>query len=197
MTPVVLASQSASRAAILSAAGVEFAKIGSDVDEEALKQTLLTEGRGPKEIAEALGEAKALAVSRTTPGLIIGADQTLDLDGRLYDKAESIAVARERLLALRGRTHQLHGGVTVAEAGRVLWRYGESSSLTMRAFSDAFLEAYLARHGQAVLSSVGCYHLEGAGAQLFDRIDGDYFAILGLPLLPLLAFLREQGAIAA
>jgi septum formation protein len=196
MTPVVLASQSQSRAAILSAAGVGFTKVSSGVDEDVIKQRMLAQGEGPKRIAEALGEAKALAVSRITPGLVIGADQTLDLDGTLFDKAESLDEARERLVALRGLTHQLHGGIAAAEGGEIVWRHTESSTLTMRDFSDGFLEAYLAKHGEAVLSSVGCYHLEGAGAQLFERIEGDYFAILGLPLLPVLALLRARGAIA-
>ncbi len=197
MKPVVLASQSQSRAALLSAAGVVFTRVSSGVDETAIKQRLVAEGANPRRVAEVLGEAKAVAVSRGAIGLVIGADQTLDLDGRLFDKADTIGEARERLTALRGRMHQLHGGLVVAEDGEVVWRHTESSSLTMRDFSDAFLDAYLARHGQAVLSSVGCYHLEGAGAQLFERIDGDYFAILGLPLLPLLGFLRERGAIPA
>ena len=197
MKPVVLASQSQSRAALLSAAGVVFSKISSGVDETAIKDRMLADAATPLQIAEALGEAKALAVSSATPGLVIGADQTLDLDGRLFDKADSLAEARDRLTSLRGRRHQLHGGLTLAEDGAVVWRYAESSSLTMRDFSDAFLDDYLAQHGQAVLSSVGCYHLEGAGAQLFERIEGDYFAILGLPLLPLLAILRHHGAIAA
>ncbi len=197
MKPVVLASQSQSRAALLSAAGVRFSKISSGVDETLIKDRMLAEGASPLQIAQALGEAKAVAVSAHTQGLVIGADQTLELDGKLYDKADSLAEARERLLAFRGRTHQLHGGLTLAEDGVAIWRHTESSSLTVREFSDAFLDDYLDRHGQAVLSSVGCYHLEGAGAQLFERTEGDYFAILGLPLLPLLAALRERGAITA
>ncbi|HEY2661745.1 MAG TPA: Maf family protein [Caulobacteraceae bacterium] len=197
MKPVVLASQSQSRAALLSAAGVSFTKVSSGVDETSIKNQMLAEGATPLQIAAALGEAKALAVSAHTPGLVIGADQTLELDEKLYDKADTLEGARERLWAFRGRTHQLHGGLTLAENGAVVWRYTESSSLTVRDFSDAFLDDYLERHGQAVLSSVGCYHLEGAGAQLFERIEGDYFAILGLPLLPLLAVLRERGAIPA
>lgn len=197
MKPVVLASQSQSRAALLAAAGVSFSKVSSGVDETAVKDLMLAEGASPLQIAVALGEAKALAVSAQTPGLVIGADQTLELDNKLYDKADSLEEARERLALFRGRTHQLHGGVTLAEDGLVVWRYSESSSLTARDFSDAFLDDYLERFGQAVLSSVGCYHLEGAGAQLFERIEGDYFAILGLPLLPLLAQLRQRGAIPA
>lgn len=197
MKPVILASQSQSRAALLSAAGVVFTKIGSGVDETLIKDQMLAEGATPLEIAEALGEAKALAVSRQTPGLVIGADQTLDLEGRLFDKAESLDQVRQHLMALRGRSHQLHGGLTLAEGGAVVWRHTQSSTLTVRAFSEDFLDAYMRDHGQAVLSSVGCYHLEGFGAQLFERIDGDYFAILGLPLLPLLTALRDHGAIAA
>ena len=197
MKPVVLASQSQSRAALLSAAGVVFTKISSGVDETRIKDRMLTNGASPLQIAEALGEAKALAVSRRTAGLVIGADQTLDLDGQLFDKAESLDEAREHLKALRGRTHQLHGGLTLAEDGAAVWWHTESSTLTVRDFSDDFLDAYMRDHGQGVLSSVGCYHLEGAGAQLFERIEGDYFAILGLPLLPLLAALRDWGAIAA
>ena len=139
MTTVVLASQSPSRAALLSAAGVVFTKISSGVDENAIKQRLLAEGADPRRVAEVLGEAKAVAVSRETTGLVIGADQTLDLDGELFDKAETVAEARERLVALRGRTHQLHGGLVVAEAGEVVWRHTESSTLTMRNFSDGFL----------------------------------------------------------
>jgi septum formation protein len=176
---------------------VSFTKVSSGVDETSIKNQMLAEGATPLQIAAALGEAKALAVSAHTPGLVIGADQTLELDEKLYDKADTLEGARERLWAFRGRTHQLHGGLTLAENGAVVWRYTESSSLTVRDFSDAFLDDYLERHGQAVLSSVGCYHLEGAGAQLFERIEGDYFAILGLPLLPLLAVLRERGAIPA
>ena len=197
MKPVVLASQSQSRAALLSAAGVTFTKVSSGVDETEIKTRMLVEGATPLQIAAALGEAKALAVSAHTPGLVIGADQTLELDEKLYDKADTLEEARERLSAFRGRTHQLHGGLTLAENGAVVWRYAESSSLTVRDFSDAFLDDYLERYGQAVMSSVGCYHLEGAGAQLFERIEGDYFAILGLPLLPLLAVLRQRGAIPA
>ncbi|HWF78297.1 MAG TPA: Maf family protein [Caulobacteraceae bacterium] len=195
---IVLASKSRSRAAVLAGAGVAFEMEDSEVDEGALKAGLLAAGAGPREVAERLGEAKALAVSaRRTDALVIGADQTLDLGGALYDKPADLAEARRHLTAMRGRGHALHGGIVVAERGEVVWRATETSRLWMRDFSDAFLEAYLARGGQALLASVGCYQLEGEGAQLFERIEGDYFAILGLPLLPLLAFLRERGAIAA
>ena len=131
------------------------------------------------------------------PGFVIGSDQTLDLDGALYDKAEDLAAARARLQLLRGRTHRLHSAVVVARDGAPIWREVVTASLTMRDFSDAFLEAYLANEGEAALGSVGCYRLEGAGAQLFSKIEGDYFAILGLPLMGLLDLLRRHGELAA
>jgi len=195
VTPLVLASKSCSRAAILTGAGVAFETVDSGVDEAAAKDRLL--GATPCEVAEHLAKAKAIAVSVARPdALVIGADQTLDLDGQLYDKAADLAEARARLLQLRGREHRLHGGLVAAQGGAVVWRATETSRLWMRRFSDAFLDGYLARGGDALLGSVGCYLLEGEGAQLFERIEGDYFAILGLPLLPLLAFLRSQSAVA-
>jgi len=193
MTELILASTSAVRRTLLTQAGLTYQAVSPGVDEEVVKTRLLAEGQGPKAIAMALGEAKAVAVSRKTPGLVIGADQTLDLDGALYDKVASIAAARERLRLLRGRTHELHAGLAIAEDGEVIWRQQVTSRLTMRAFSDVFLERYLASDGEAALSSVGCYQLEGVGVQLFEAIEGDYFAILGLPLMGLLAFLRERG----
>ena len=192
---VTLASISSSRAAVLSGAGVAFDKVASGVDEAAVKAGLLADGAGPRDIADALAELKAVKVSLKRPGLVIGADQTLDLGGRLYDKAESLDEARDRLKALRGQRHRLHASVVVAENGEPIWRTLESPTLTMRPFSDTFLEGYLARNQEAALSSVGCYWLEGEGAQLFERIDGDYFAILGLPLLGLLDFFRRRGVL--
>ena len=195
MTPVVLASTSASRAAVLRAAGVLFEAVSPGVDEDAAKAALLGEGAGPREVADALAELKAVRVSGRREGLVIGADQTLDLDGALIDKPASRQEAREHLEALKGRMHRLHAGVVVAQAGRPIWREVQTSTLWVRPFSDAFLEDYLAREGEAVLTSVGCYRLEGLGAQLFSRIQGDYFAILGLPLLGLLDLLRRHGAL--
>jgi septum formation protein len=196
--PVVLASKSQPRAAILAGAGVAFEIVGSDVDEAEAKDRLLKDGAGPREVAAHLAEAKALKVSAARPGaIVIGADQTLDLDGALFDKAETLAEARERLRVLRGRAHLLHSAAVAAEDGVVVWRTLESPALHMRDFSDDFLDGYLARGGEALLASVGCYQLEGEGAQLFERIEGDYFAILGLPLLPLLNFLRLKGTIPA
>jgi septum formation protein len=197
VTPIVLASKSASRQAILRGAGVPFETMGSGVDEDAAKAQLLAAGVGPREVAEHLAEAKAVAVSKALPGaIVIGADQTLDLDGALIDKAETLGDGRNRLRRLRGRSHLLHSAVAVAQHGAPIWNYVESPRLTMRAASDTFIDGYLTRHGEALLGSVGVYQLENDGAQLFDEIDGDYFAILGLPLLPLLRLLREKGALA-
>ena len=192
MTSLVLASKSAVRTRLLAAAGAEFEAVDSGVDEAAAKAGLA--GSTPEAVAMALAEAKALRVSAARPDdLVIGADQTLDFEGRLFDKATSLHEARARLIMLRGRSHRLHSGIAVARSGRVVWRKCASSTLTMRDFSDAWLDAYLARNAGAALSSVGGYELEGEGAQLFDRIIGDYFAILGLPLLGLLGCLRKEG----
>jgi septum formation protein len=193
---VVLASTSSSRRAVLEAAGVAFDALSPGVDEDAAKAALLGDGAGPREVADALAELKAVRVSGQTPGLVIGADQTLDLDGQLFDKAASLEEARERLKALRGRSHKLHAGVVVAQDGAPIWREVQTSTLWMRPFGDDFLEDYLAREGDALLGSVGCYRLEALGAQLFSRVQGDYFAILGLPLLGLLDLLRRHGALA-
>jgi septum formation protein len=197
VTPVVLASKSPSRQAILRAAGVPFDVVASSVDEDAAKARLMDAGQGPREIADHLAEAKAVAVSKALPGaIVVGADQTLDLGGELHDKVETLNEGRVRLRQLRGRSHLLHSAVVVAQHGTPIWRCLESPRLVMRAASDAFIDAYLTRHGEALLGSVGCYQLENDGVQLFDQIEGDYFAILGLPLTPLLNLLRDKGALA-
>ena len=194
---IILASQSSARRAVLIGAGVAHDAVVAGVDEDAAKVSLLADGAGPRAVADALAELKALAVSQVREGFVIGADQTLDLDGELYDKAADLAAARARLQLLRGRTHKLHSAVVVAKDGAAIWREVVSASLTMRDFSDAFLEAYLAEEGPHALGSVGCYRLEGPGAQLFSKIEGDYFAILGLPLMGLLDLLRRHGELAA
>jgi septum formation protein len=190
---IVLASKSAARRAVLEAAGVPFEVAVAGVDEESIKQGMLAGGDGPREIAEALAETKALRVSAKRPGFVIGADQTLEFEGGLYDKVDDLAAARERLKLLRGKPHLLHSAVVVAKDGAAIWREVATARLVMRDVSDAFLEDYLAREGQGALGSVGVYRLEGPGAQLFARIEGDYFAILGLPLLGLLDLLRRHG----
>jgi septum formation protein len=192
--PIVLASKSAVRARVLSDAGVPFEAIDANVDEAAAKVALT--GHAPREVAEALAEDKALAGAGQRPGaLVIGADQTLELDGRLFDKAATLGEARERLRALRGRAHQLHSAIAVARDGHIVWRDVATSTLTMRDFTDAYLAAYLEQNQGAALASVGAYELEGEGAQLFTTIEGDFFAILGVPLLGLLGFLRDAGAL--
>ncbi|HTK35997.1 MAG TPA: Maf family protein [Caulobacteraceae bacterium] len=195
MTPVILASKSTARAAVLLGAGVLFETVGSGVDEEAVKQGLLAERASPRDIADSLAELKAVRVSGRRPGLVIGADQTLELDGALVDKAETLEDARERLLSLRGRTHILHSAVVVARGGAPIWREVKSARMSVRQFTTAWLDGYLTREGEALLGSVGCYRLESEGVQLFDRIDGDYFTILGLPLVGLLDILRKHGAL--
>ena len=192
---IVLASKSAARRAVLAGAGVPFEAVVAGVDEDAVKASLLAEGATPRDVADALSELKAVKVSRRGPEFVIGADQTLELDGRLYDKVETLEAARRRLRELRGRTHKLHSAVVVAKDGAPIWREVASATLTMRPFSDAFLEDYLATDGEAALGSVGCYRLESLGAQLFSRIEGDYFAILGLPLLGLLELFRRHGVL--
>ena len=194
MIPVTLASQSAIRASLLRSAGVVISTASPGVDEDAVKAQMAD--AGPRAIARALADRKALALAAKRDGLIIGADQTLEFEGKSFDKAVDLDEARERLSMLRGKTHQLHAAVAVAKGGAVIWRDVATVSLTMRPFSDAFLSAYLAGN-EGALSSVGCYQLEGEGAQLFSKIEGDYFAILGLPLLSLLDCLRREGAMTA
>jgi septum formation protein len=197
MSRVTLASASTIRAEMLTRAGVDLDVAASGVDEAAIKAALAAQGVGARDVADALAEAKAVKTSLKRPGLVIGADSILELDGRLYDKPETLADALRHLIALRGRSHRLHSAAVIAESGATLWRHVASAKLHMRDFSDAFLDAYVAAEGDALLSSVGCYRLEGLGAQLFDKIDGDHFAILGLPLLAVLQQLRIYGAIPA
>ena len=193
--PITLASQSSARQMILRNAGVTFDAVSPGVDEDAAKAGLLAEAVSPRDIADALAEMKAVKISTRRPGLVIGADQTLDLDGQLIDKAVSLDDARTRLLELRGTSHKLHSAVVIARDGQPIWRVVESAKLSVRSFSDAWLDQYIERRGEALLWSVGCYELEGEGVQLFDRIEGDYFTILGLPLIGLLDFLRLHGAL--
>lgn len=183
---LVLASASASRAGLLEAAGVPFTVRSAQVDEGAVKAS---EANG-RSVAEKLALMKALAV----PGdLVLGADQVLVLDGVVMSKATTRDAAREQLCRLRGKRHTLISALALTRDGLAVWRHTGEARLWMRDFSDAFLERYL--EDEDILGSVGCYRLEGMGAQLFERIEGDYFSILGLPLVPLLAALREQGVI--
>jgi len=196
LTPVTLASKSAARQMLLKNAGVTFEAVSPGVDEDAAKAGLLADDVPPRDIADALAEMKAVKISTKRPGLVIGADQTLDLKGKLIDKVDTLEEARERLLDLRGQVHKLHSAVVVARDGQPIWRNLETAKLSIRPFGEAWLDRYIERRGEALLWSVGCYELESEGVQLFDRIDGDYFAILGLPLIGLLDFLRLHGAMA-
>jgi septum formation protein len=192
---LVLASRSPARARLLAAAGVDVDLRPTDVDEAALKAEGLAAGQTPREVAQLLASAKALAVDASDVW-VIGADQTLDLEGALFDKPADLAAAETQLEGLRGRVHQLHAAVTVVRGREIAWQAVGTVTLRMRAFSDAFLRDYLAQEGTAILGCVGAYRFEGLGAQLFEAVEGDYFSILGLPLLPLLTFLRSVGALA-
>lgn len=192
---LILASRSAARRAMLSDAGVSFAVEDAGVDEDAIKVAL--SDAGPTDLAVELAAAKALAVSRHAPDAwVLGADQTLSFDGGLVSKAKSLDEARARLQQMRGRVHHLHSGAALAHDGAVVWSGVDSVAMRMRDFSDAFLDAYLAAEGEALLSCVGAYRLEGMGSQLFEAVEGDYFTVLGLPLWPVLAELRRAGVIA-
>jgi septum formation protein len=197
MTPIVLASASAARMALLNGAGVGFTARPAPIDERAVEAPLLAAGATPAGIAAGLADAKALAVSHeVSAAFVVGADQTLDFDGERWVKPATLKAAREQLARLSGRTHTLASAVSVAQAGTVRWRHLETARLTMRRLTRTEIERYVGRLGQDVLLTVGGYKVEGLGIQLFERIEGDYFAIVGLPLLPLLLYLRSAGALA-
>jgi septum formation protein len=191
---IILASASAARAALLRGAGVDFAAEPAAIDESRLKRKARQSGDSALSCASALASAKACVISRRHPdALVIGADQILAAGARWFDKPGDLAEACAQLRALRGRTHLLATAVCVARGGVPLWHAASAPELRMRRFSDAFLEGYIAAEGEALLGSVGAYRIEGRGVQLFSRIAGDHFAVLGLPLIELLGFLRERG----
>jgi septum formation protein len=193
--PLVLASKSASRHAILRDAGIPVTVEPADIDERAIEQRSAKQDAG--ELAAVLAREKARTVAARRPGrLVLGADQTLALGERRFSKPADRAGARRQLAALRGQTHELHSAVALVRGSSVLFEHREVARLTMRSFSDQFLEAYLDAAGAAVTASVGAYQLEKVGIQLFERIEGDHFTILGLPVLPLLEFLRSAGWLA-
>jgi septum formation protein len=179
---------------MLEAAGVPFETVEAELDEEAAKAGLWGAGFDARGVAEELAQLKALSVAAGGRDLVLGSDQTLERgDGTLLGKPTSRDEARGQLMSLRGDSHRLHSAAVLAEGGEAIWWHCESVSLTMRPFSDAFLEDYLDREYEHIRWSVGGYRIEGEGVQLFDRIEGSHFAILGMPLLPLLGYLRERG----
>jgi len=194
---LVLASASQSRLTVLRNAGLDPIQDASSVDEDQVKQSLKAEGADAGQVAARLAELKALETAqRHAGGFVVGADQMLDCDGAWFDKPSDVAQARGHLQSLRGKTHELVTAAVVVRDGACIWQHVDRARLTMRQFSDGFIEDYLDRVGADVCRSVGAYQLEGLGAQLFSRIDGDFFTILGLPLLPLLDTLRDHGIVA-
>ena len=199
MATFVLGSGSAGRRMLLENAGLSFEVLPARVDEAAIRADFLR-AHGADELpllADELAAAKALEVSRRTEKPVLGGDQILVVDGEVFSKPRDMDEARAHLRRLRGRTHHLISALAVAEKGEIVWRHRDAAAMTMRAFSDAFLERYLAEVGERALSSVGCYQVEGPGIQLFERIDGDYFTIVGLPILPFLHWLRGRGLLPA
>ena len=195
-TNVILASASLSRAALLTAAGVPYRAEAASIDEEEVKVTLRAEGAPAVAVAETLAELKARRVAaRHREALVIGADQVLECDGTLYDKPPDPVHAGAQLSELSGRTHRLYASVCVVRDARRLWHHSDMAEMEMRRLSERFIDRYLAAVGDDACYSVGAYRLEGLGAQLFARVRGDYFTVLGLPLLPLLQFLREHGVL--
>ncbi len=189
---VTLASGSASRRALLAAAGVAADAVSPNVDEEAYRTAMRADGLPVRDQAMQLAEMKALRVSQSRTGLVIGGDQMLALGDEAFDKPRDLAEAKRHLERLSGKSHTLETAIVVCEDGRPVWRHLARPKLTMRTLSPEFIEDYAARCGSALLTTVGAYQLEGLGAQLFTRIEGDYFSILGLPLLPLLDYLRTR-----
>jgi septum formation protein len=193
---IILASTSPFRAMLLENAGVAFKAQAANIDERAAEAPLAESGATPADVAQVLAEAKASDVSEHRPGwLVLGADQTLSLGDEVFHKPADMEAARRHLLKLSGRTHHLNSAMALVRDGQTLWRHVSSAALTMRQLEPGFIGRHLAAVGPDALKSVGAYQLEGQGVQLFDRIEGDYFTIVGLPLLPLLAELRRMGVI--
>jgi septum formation protein len=195
---LILASRSAARAELLRRAGVPHEVVPAAVDEAAVKAGMRAEAASPRDVADALAELKARRIAVRRPdGLVLGADQVLVCGKEILDKPSGVAEARAQLVMLRGQRHELLSAAVIYEDGQPVWRHVGRATLAMRDFSDAFLDNYLAVHGEAVTDSVGAYKLEDGGAQLFDRVEGDLFTVMGLPLLELLAYLRVRGVLEA
>lgn len=193
---IVLASGSVIRKQLLRQAGLVFTTDVARIDEESVKASMISSGAKPRDIADCLAEMKANRVSRKHPeAIVIGADQILVCEGQVFDKAKTIPTARETLKSLRGKPHELLSAAVIYQDGEPVWRYVGRAQLVMRDFSDDFLSEYLDLYGETVLSSVGCYQLEATGVQLFSRVQGDYFSVLGFPLLEVIGFLRDRGVL--
>ena len=198
MDPLVLASGSRTRARMLESAGVAIEIAVPNIDEPELMASLKAAGDDVSRVAEALAEMKAMRVAPRFPGrFVLGCDQMLECDGQWLDKAQSRDEARAQLKHLRGRSHNLVTSAVLVRDGARIWHATDIAEMRMRDFSDGFLESYVARAGDEILRSVGAYQLEGLGAQLFEKVEGDFFTILGLPLLPVLAILREHRLVGA
>ncbi len=196
---LILASQSASRRAMLDAAGVAYDALPAHVDEAGMKAAMLAAGHPPRDIADALAELKAVKISQAHPAaLVLGSDSVVvRADGALLDKPIDRETARSQLAALSAGTHQLISAAVIAEQGRPVWRHVDQARLVVRPLSAAFIDAYLDAEWPAIAQCVGCFRIEGPGVTLFDRIDGNHFTILGMPLLPVLGYLRLRGIMAA
>lgn len=196
---IILASQSASRRQMLDAAGVDYEALPAFVDEVGVKAAMSHANAAPRDIADSLAELKALKISQQHPeALVIGSDSiVVRADGIIMDKPDDRDIARAHLAALSGATHQLISAAVIAERGRPVWRHVDQAKLVVRLLSASFIDAYLDIEWPAIAQCVGCFRIEGAGVTLFDRIDGNHFTILGMPLLPVLGYLRLRGAIAA
>lgn len=198
MTHIILASASTIRRQMLENAGIRVDALPARVDEDTIRAALEAEGAKPRDIADALAEMKARKLGERHPSsLVIGCDQVLHYDGEIWGKPETPDAARSQLQRLRGRTHRLVSAVVLYEQAKPVWRHVEEASLTMRSFSDGFLDDYIARNWDDIRHSVGAYQLEREGARLFAAVDGNHFTILGLPLLPLLNYLSQRGFISA
>ena len=195
MPDIILASGSASRRALLAGAGVEARSIKPNVDESAAKNAMRAEQLSVRDQAMRLAEMKAMKISAREPGLVIGGDQMLNLDGEAFDKPFDLEGAAAHLRKLSGKSHRLETAIVIAENGELVWRHLARPKLSVRILTDQFIDAYVDRCGDALLSTVGAYQLEGMGAQIFSKIEGDYFSILGLPLLPMLDYLRVRGVL--
>lgn len=196
MSELILASTSLTRQRLLHAAGLRFVVEAAAVDETSVIDSLAAERAKPRDVADVLAELKAQKISHRYPeAWVVGADQVLSLGSEIFQKPGDRAAARVQLQKLRGQTHVLSSAVCVAQGGSIVWRVVEEARLTMRPFSDVFLDAYLVEAGADILGSVGAYHVEGVGIQLFSKIEGDVFTIQGLPLLPLIDFLRTHGVV--